>query len=41
MQFDKAMDEKLQKLTVAEVNTAIKKYINPAKMSYVKAGDFK
>ena len=41
MQFDKTMDEKLQKLTVAEVNAAIKKYINPAKMSYVKAGDFK
>lgn len=41
MQFDKAMDEKLQSLTVAEVNAAIKKYINPAKMSYVKAGDFK
>ena len=41
MQFDKAMDEKLQNLTVTEVNTAIKKYINPAKMSYVKAGDFK
>lgn len=41
MAFDKTMDEKLQGLTVADVNAAIKKYINPAKMSFVKAGDFK
>lgn len=41
LQFDKTIDEKLQKLTVAEVNAAIKKYIDPSKMSYVKAGDFK
>jgi len=41
MTFDKAMDDKLQNLTVAEVNAAIKKYIDPSKMSYVKAGDFK
>ena len=41
MQFDKEIDEKLEKLTVAQVNAAIKKYIDPSKMSYVKAGDFK
>lgn len=41
MSFDKAMDEKLSKLTVAEVNAAIKKYIDPSKISFVKAGDFK
>ncbi|MBS1781539.1 MAG: insulinase family protein [Bacteroidetes bacterium] len=41
MIFDKSMDEKLEKLTVVDVNTAIKKYIDPSKMSYVKAGDFK
>lgn len=41
MAFDKTIDEKLQSLTVTEVNAAIKKYIDPSKMSYVKAGDFK
>lgn len=41
MVFDKTMDDKLQKLTVADVNAAIKKYVDPTKMSYVKAGDFK
>ncbi len=41
MAFDKALDEKFEKLTVAEVNAAIKKYIDPSKMSYIKAGDFK
>ncbi len=41
MAFDNSIDEKIKKLTVAEVNAAIKKYIDPTKVSYVRAGDFK
>ncbi len=41
MAFDKQMDDRLQNLTVADVNAAIRKYVNPEKMSYVMAGDFK
>ena len=41
MAFDKQMDDRLQNLTVADVNAAIRKYFDPAKMSYVMAGDFK
>ncbi|RYD52972.1 MAG: insulinase family protein [Sphingobacteriales bacterium] len=41
MAWDKQMDDKLQALTVADVNTAIRKYFNPATMSFVMAGDFK
>lgn len=41
MAFDKTMDERLEKLTLAEVNAAMKKYLDPAKMTFVKAGDFK
>jgi len=41
MQWDKAFDEKLQSLTLAQVNAAIKKYINPKDFTYIKAGDFK
>jgi hypothetical protein len=31
----------VQGLTVADLNAAMKKYINPAKISSVEAGDFK
>ncbi len=41
MAWEKNTDEKLQNLSVADVNNAMKKYIDPAKISYVKAGDFK
>ncbi len=41
MTFDKKMDDQLQALTVAEVNTAIKKYLSADKITFVKAGDFK
>jgi zinc protease len=41
MAWDKQMDDKLQALTVADVNAAIRKYFNPATMSFVMAGDFK
>lgn len=41
MDWDKAMDDKLEKLTVADVNAAMKKHIDPNKITYIKAGDFK
>ncbi len=41
MYWDKDIDDKLQKLTAAQVNTAIKKYLSKDKITFVKAGDFK
>ena len=41
MYWDKDIDDKLQKLTTAQINTAIKKYLSKEKMTFVKAGDFK
>lgn len=41
MAWDKQMDDKLQALTVAEVNAALKKNLDASKIIYVKAGDFK
>ena len=39
-QFSKAIDERIQSLTLDEVNAAFRKYIDPAKVSVFKAGDF-
>jgi len=41
MQWDKAMDAKLLALKVADINNAMKKYLAPNKITFVKAGDFK
>lgn len=41
MEWDQKMDDKLQKLTVQEVNAALKKYVDPKNFTYIKAGDFK
>ncbi len=41
MAFDQALEERVSKITMDEVNTVIRKYVNPAKFSAVKAGDFK
>ena len=38
--FDAGLEQKIQALTVADVNAAWRKYIDPAKISIVKAGDF-
>ncbi len=38
--FDAGLEQKLQALTVADVNAAWRKYIEPAKITIVKAGDF-
>lgn len=41
MNWDKQMDEKLQNLTVQQVNAAVKKYVDPKNFTFIKAGDFK
>ena len=41
MAFDQTLEDRVAKLSVDEVNATIKKYVNPAKFSAVKAGDFK
>jgi len=38
--WDAAYEKKLESVTVAEVNAAIKKYLDPSKISIFKAGDF-
>ena len=38
--WDAAYEKKLESLSVAEVNAAIKKYLTPEKISIFKAGDF-
>ena len=39
--FSKAFEERLAGLTVADVNAALRKHLDPAKVTVVKAGDFK
>ncbi len=39
--WSKSIDAKLQQLTLSDVNNAMKKFLDPAKITYVKAGDFK
>jgi zinc protease len=41
MMWDQDIDDKLQKLSVAQINTVMKKYLATNKISFVKAGDFK
>jgi zinc protease len=41
MSYNAQIDSWVAALTVADVNSAIKKYIDPQKLSVVKAGDFK
>jgi zinc protease len=38
--FDAALDEAVQKLSVTDVNAAVRKYIDPSRMAVVRAGDF-
>ena len=40
MAFEQSLDEQIGRLTTAEVNAAIRKYVDPAKLVIVKAGDF-
>jgi zinc protease len=41
LNFDMEYEEKAKALTVDQVNAALKKYINPDKMTLIYAGDFK
>jgi zinc protease len=41
LDFDAKLDEKLKALPLADVNAALKKYVQPSKFTYIKAGDFK
>ena len=41
MAFEDTIDGKLKSLSTAEVGTSLKKYLDPAKMVMIKAGDFK
>ncbi len=40
MEWDKALEEKIKKLTVADINKVMAKYMNADQMIYIKAGDF-
>jgi zinc protease len=40
-QWSKEFEAKLRALTTAQVNAALRKYIDPAKITVVKAGDFR
>jgi zinc protease len=39
--FSKAFEDRLSALTVADVNAALRKHLDPARLTVVKAGDFK
>jgi zinc protease len=41
MAFDADFEKMVSALTVADLNAAMKKYINPAKITAIEAGDFK
>jgi zinc protease len=41
MQFQADLESRLKTLTVDEVNAALRKYIDPKRLSAVTAGDFK
>ncbi len=40
MMWNAELEEKVSKLTTAQINAAFKKYVVPENISYVKAGDF-
>jgi zinc protease len=41
MKFDEALEAKVAALTAQQVSDAFRKHVDPAAMSYIKAGDFK
>jgi zinc protease len=41
LEWEGKLDDALQAVSVAQVNAAVKKHVNPAKLVLVKAGDFK
>ena len=40
MQWDAEFEKKVAAVTTADINSAVRKYLDPAKMTIVKAGDF-
>jgi zinc protease len=40
MAFDAAMDEQVRKLSVTDVNAAVRKFLDPNRFAIVRAGDF-
>jgi len=40
MAYDAELEKKIQALTPQQVNEAMRKYIDPSKITVVKAGDF-
>ena len=41
LEFDRNLDDKVAALTPEQVTAALRKYIDPAALVYIKAGDFK
>jgi zinc protease len=41
MQRQADLEKKITSLTAAQLNAAVRKYVDPAGISYFKAGDFK
>jgi zinc protease len=41
LMYDEQLEAKIQALTLDQVNTAFRKYMDPAMLTIVKAGDFK
>lgn len=41
MEFSQQLDDKLNAVSIAEINAAMKKHLDPSKVIFVKAGDFK
>ena len=41
MFYDEQQEAKIQAFTVEQINAAFRKYVDPAAVTIVKAGDFK
>ncbi len=41
MKFDEILEAKVASLMVEQVNDVFRRHVDPAAMTYVKAGDFK
>lgn len=39
-EFDAALEQRVKNLTVDEVNAAVRRYLDPERITVVKAGDF-
>jgi zinc protease len=40
MEFDAGLDARIAALTPADILAALKRHLDPSKMTYVRAGDF-